>query len=177
HVVSRLRRDDELVTIGAEVLRVDPAEALLGRPVRRPVVVRQVEVRHATVERAAQHCARALERAVATEVLPEAERDRGQLQPPAPAPPVLHPVVAVVRRDIRHRHAPWSLARACHARTGPTETPSVVRPTLTDVPRFFHIPCNEAVLAALGTGRIGPRNVVRPGSVEARAPDASLRTL
>ena len=59
--------------------REEPAEVLLGRAVRRPVVVREVEVRDAEVERAADDRALRLERPVVAEVVPEPERDRGQL--------------------------------------------------------------------------------------------------
>ena len=54
HVVAGLRRDDELVAVGREVLAHHPAEVRLGRAVRRAVVVGQIEVRDAAVERVAQ---------------------------------------------------------------------------------------------------------------------------
>src|SRR5215207_8817946 len=49
HVVARLRRDDELVAERAQVVTQEPAERLLRRPVRRPVVVREVEVRNSEI--------------------------------------------------------------------------------------------------------------------------------
>ena len=58
-----LERDDELVAVGPEVASEDAAEVALGRAVGRPVVVRQVEVGDATVERPAQRRLLALDRA------------------------------------------------------------------------------------------------------------------
>ncbi len=52
--------------------------------VERAVVVGQVEVGDAEVEGAAQDGALRVERAVAAEVVPEPERDAGQLEPAAP---------------------------------------------------------------------------------------------
>ena len=75
HVVAGLGRDDQLVAVGPEVLRQEPAEVLLGGAVGRAVVVGQVEMRDAEVERAAQDRAARLERTVAAEVVPEPERD------------------------------------------------------------------------------------------------------
>ena len=120
HVVPRLGGDDKFVTVGAQVLLEQAAERLLGRSVGRPVVVREIEVRDAAVERAPQHRARRLERLVAAEVLPEPQRDRRQLQAPAPAPPVRHGVVALVTGHVRHSPAPsCSPGRLCHAERRP----------------------------------------------------------
>ena len=84
HVVAGLGRDDQLVAVRAQVLGEDPPEVRLGRAVRRAVVVGQVEVGDAEVEGAADDRALRLERPVVAEVVPQPERDRGQLQP-APA--------------------------------------------------------------------------------------------
>ena len=54
HVVARLGGEDQLVAVRAEVLREDRAEVALGAPVRRAVVVGQVEVGDAAVERPPQ---------------------------------------------------------------------------------------------------------------------------
>ncbi len=43
-----------------------------------------------------------LERPVVPEVVPEAERDRGELQAAPAAPPVLHPPVTVVGGGVHH---------------------------------------------------------------------------
>ena len=85
HVVAGLGRDHELVAEGREILLQQHAERLLGGAVGRPVVVGEVEVRDAEVEGAAHDRAAGLERPVAAEVLPEAERDGRQQQPAAAA--------------------------------------------------------------------------------------------
>ena len=84
HVVAGLGGDDQLVAVGREVGGQQPAEVLLGAAVGRPVVVGQVEMRDAEVERAADDRALRLERAVVAEVVPEAERDGGSLSPLRP---------------------------------------------------------------------------------------------
>jgi hypothetical protein len=88
----------------AKILGHDAAEVDLGRPVGRAVVVGQVKVGDAEVEGAAQDGARDPQRPVVTEVLPQAQRDRGQLQAAATAAAVLDVLVAVrVRRVDRGR--------------------------------------------------------------------------
>src|SRR5699024_9001314 len=116
HVPAGLRRDDQLVPVGAEVLGEDRAEVALGRAVRRSVVVREVEVGHPEVEGPPQHRALGRERLAVPEVVPQTEGDRRQLQPGAAAPAVLHGVVAaavgpVVIRTVGHASHPASLRR------------------------------------------------------------------
>ena len=82
-----------------------PAEVLLGPAVGRPVVVGQVEVRHAAVERPAQDRPLGLLGPVGAEVLPQPQRERRQLEPAAAAVAVVHGVVAVVGRLVV-AHAP-----------------------------------------------------------------------
>src|SRR5262249_17203924 len=100
HVVAGLRRDDELIAVRTEILPDDRAERLLRGAVRRPVVVGEVEVGDAEIEGAAEDRPARLERPVAAEVVPEAERDRGEKQaaPARPAGP--HLVVRVVWRGM-----------------------------------------------------------------------------
>ena len=102
HVPAGLGRDDELVAVGLEVLGQDAPGVGLGRAVRRAVVVRQVEVVHAEVEGAAHDRALGLDRLVVAEVVPEAERDGGQLEPAHPAAAVGLDVVAVLVRGVGH---------------------------------------------------------------------------
>src|SRR5581483_9424439 len=110
---ARLRRDDELVAVRAEVAAHELAERPLRRAVRRAVVVREVEVRDPEVERAPHDRPARLERPVAAEVPPETERDRGQLQAARAAAPVLHPVVPLGRGDVGHQlAAPVMIATA-----------------------------------------------------------------
>ena len=83
-----------------EVVVQHPAEVLLGGSVRRPVVVREVEVEDAEVERTARDAAADLVGAVAAEVVPEAERDERELQAAAAAAAVLHVLVAIARGNV-----------------------------------------------------------------------------
>ncbi len=109
-VIARLRRNDELVAVGAQVLGEDPPEVALRGAIRRAVVVRQVEVGDAEVEGAAQDRAAVRERPVVAEVLPQPERDRGELQPRRSDSPVWHRLVAAGGRavqPVRARRVKW----------------------------------------------------------------------
>src|SRR6185295_2426517 len=77
------------------------------RAVGRPVVVGQVEVGHAEVERAAQDGALGAERLVVTEVVPQPERYRRQQQPAATRAAIAQVLVTVRGGDILRlgRHA------------------------------------------------------------------------
>ena len=112
HVVAGLRRDHELVAIGREILLQQAPERLLRRAVGRAVVVGEVEVRDAEVERAAHDRAARLERPIGAEVLPQAERDRRQQQPSPPAAVVAHAVVAVGGGYVRHARLPRARGQA-----------------------------------------------------------------
>jgi hypothetical protein len=90
----------------------DATKILLGRPVGRPIVVGQVEVGDAQVERPPDDGPLDLRRVVATEVLPQAEGKLGQLQPAAAGAAVLHPAVSIVALHSRH---PFLLRNACVA--------------------------------------------------------------
>ena len=98
HVVAGLGGDHQLVAEPGEVLGEEAAEVLLRAAVRRAVVVRQVEVRHAPVEGPAQDRPLGLLGAVGAEVLPEPQGQRRQLEPAAAGVAVVHRVVAVVGR-------------------------------------------------------------------------------
>ncbi len=76
HVPTSFARDDEFVAVGLEVLGEQPAEVRLGGSVRRPVVVREVEVGDPQIERPAQDLALGFGRLVVTEVVPQPERYR-----------------------------------------------------------------------------------------------------
>ena len=106
HVVAGLGRDDQFVAIGAEIAPQHLAEEFLGRPRRRPVVVGEVEVGDAEIERGAAHRARRLRHRVVAEVVPQAERDRGQFQPAAPTAAIDHAVVAFDIGEIGHERSP-----------------------------------------------------------------------
>src|SRR5207248_228455 len=86
---------DQLVAVRAEVFVHDAPEVDLGAAVRRSVVVCQVEMGYALLERSAQGRATGLEREVVAEVVPEAKRDGGKLQAPSAASPIGHRVVTI----------------------------------------------------------------------------------
>ena len=91
-----LRGDDQLVAVRAQVFGHDPAEVLLGGAGRRAVVVGEVEVGDPRIEGGAQDATLAVERHVVAEVVPEAERDRRELQARAADPAVGEVVVPTV---------------------------------------------------------------------------------
>lgn len=76
----------------------------------RSIVVGQVEVDDAEVERAAQNGPLGLDGPVIIEVLPQPEGDLGQLYPAAPAAAVGHGLVTAGGSEIRHgveSFTPW----------------------------------------------------------------------
>ena len=96
HVVAGLRRDHELVAVRPQVVAQHPPERLLGRAVRRPVVVREVEVRDAEVERRAAGSRGAVSSGRSPPKLCQSPSEiAGSLRPLAAAAAVAHLVVAV----------------------------------------------------------------------------------
>jgi hypothetical protein len=85
-----------LVMSLGQILGEDLAEGVLGAARGWAVVVGQVEVRDAEVEGPAGHGAAVLERVHAAEVVPEPERDGGQLDATPAAASVEHGVGALV---------------------------------------------------------------------------------
>ena len=140
HVPAGFRRDDQLVPIRGEVLPEQSAEVDLGAPVRRPVVVGEVEVGDPEVERGAEHRTLRVQRRRVAEVLPEAERDRRELQPAPPTGAVRHAVVSIGRSLVPHGCTvpePWlprprgSVARRTSMGRGGAVRREVVRRTGT----------------------------------------------
>ena len=80
HVVAGLAGDDQLVAVGLEVALQVLAKIGLGAAVGRAVVVGQVEVGDAQVKGRAQHVALGLEGRSVAEVVPQAQRDGGELE-------------------------------------------------------------------------------------------------
>src|SRR5664280_199918 len=110
HVIARLRRQHELVPVATEVGVENAAKVGLRGARRRTVVVSQVEVRDTEIERAAQDRPLRLQRPVVAEVVPQAEGDRGQLQPAAAHPAVGRVVVPILARCPGHKgeSAAWA---------------------------------------------------------------------
>ena len=102
HVVAGLRRDHQLVAAPGQVRAEDAAEVLLGRAVRRPVVVRQVEVGDPEIEGPADDRPLRLHGAVAAKILPEPKRDRRQFEAAAAGAPERH--AGITLSVLHHDH-------------------------------------------------------------------------
>jgi hypothetical protein len=70
----------------AKVLPQYLAEVLLGGSIGRAIVVRQVEMRHASIEGSPDDCPARLEDVDTAEVLPKSKRNPGQYNSRLPAP-------------------------------------------------------------------------------------------
>ena len=127
HVVAGLGGDDQLVAPGGEVLAEDAAEVGLGGAGRRAVVVGEVDVGDAEVEGAADDRPLRLERGVVAEVVPQAERDRGELEPGAAGAAVGHRVVAIGGGHVGH--GPSSIAARTSARVLSSRKTTRLRPS------------------------------------------------
>ncbi len=100
HVVAGLRADDQLVPIGFQIEPQHLAEVGLRAARRRPVIVGKVEVCDPEIEGAAHHGASVFKRIHATEVVPEPERDKRQLQAALARAAIRHGVVTLFVGDI-----------------------------------------------------------------------------
>src|SRR5206468_8983292 len=97
HVVTGLGRDDQLVAKWAEIGAHPAPEILLRGAVRRPVIIREVEMRDAEIECAAEDCPAGLEYVGTAEILPQAERDQREVQPAPAAAAIGHAAVVAGR--------------------------------------------------------------------------------
>ncbi len=79
HVPARLRRNQQFIAIRTEIVLEHSPEIGLGAAVRRAVVVRQIEVCDAEIERGAQDVALRGDRRGVAEVVPKTQRQRRQL--------------------------------------------------------------------------------------------------
>ena len=98
HVPASFRGDQELVPIGRQVLFENPPKIRLSGSKRYAVVVGEVEVRDAEIERAAIDRPLHVERLGVAEVTPEAERDGWKQQAARAAAAIGHAVIAVFGR-------------------------------------------------------------------------------
>src|ERR1700722_3302543 len=102
HVVAGLGGDDEFVAKASEVAAQDVAEGKLGGAWRWPIIVGEVEMADAKIERPPAYCAHRIGGLVEAEIVPQAQRYRWQFQPAAAAAVVNHFVVACGRRRVGH---------------------------------------------------------------------------
>jgi hypothetical protein len=100
HVPSGFGGDDKFIAVGTKIFFENLAKGFFGGSVGRAIVVGEIEVSDAEVEGAAEHGASVFEIIVATEVVPEAERDGGKLDAAASAAAILHGVVTVGGGDV-----------------------------------------------------------------------------
>src|SRR5258708_18979802 len=78
-----------------EILAHEPSEILFGGAIRRTIVVGKVKVRDAVVKRITDDLALGRERPVVAEVVPEAQRDRRQLQTRVPHTAIAEMAIAI----------------------------------------------------------------------------------
>ena len=90
HGVAGFGADNEFVAMRGKVGLQDATEIFFRGTRRRTVIVGEIEMRDAEIERAAQHRATGLEDINPTKVVPEAERDRGKINTALTAAAVLH---------------------------------------------------------------------------------------
>jgi len=100
HVVASLGGDDQLVAVGGKVLGEILAKVQFSRPRGGTVVVGQVEVGDPQIEGGVQHLARRRKRIAIAKVVPEAQRESGQLQAALATAVVGHSVISIVMRCI-----------------------------------------------------------------------------
>src|ERR1700727_1208933 len=107
HEIARLGRDHELVANASEVAAQDVPEGKFGRAWWGPIIVGEVEMRDAKIERLTAYGAHRIGGLVETEIVPQTQRYRRKFQPAAAAAVVDHFVVARGRRRGGHK-CPWS---------------------------------------------------------------------
>ena len=94
HGVACFRRHNQLVAIGGKILAQQAAKIFLRAAGRRPVVIRQIEMGNAQVKGLAQQGALVIQRVTVAKVVPQPQRQEGQLQAAFTAVAVLHAIVA-----------------------------------------------------------------------------------
>ncbi|MPN48237.1 hypothetical protein SDC9_195842 [bioreactor metagenome] len=103
HQITGLAGDHQFVAISGQVLFENASQGDFGRAGFRSVIVGQIEVGDAVVERGLNHFPRILVHVDRTEVVPQSQRHRGQFQSRFAAPPIRHPVVPRLIRPVFHK--------------------------------------------------------------------------
>jgi len=102
HVPPSLGRDNEFVAVDSKISCEDTSKILLRRTIWGAVVVGEIEVGHATIERSAQDGPPRFEHVVSAEVLPQTQADCRQPQPAAAGASIRHAAFIPERRgDVR----------------------------------------------------------------------------
>src|ERR1039458_10160715 len=102
HQITRLAGDDQFVAVGFQIGAENAPEMFLRRTGRRSIIVGQVEMRDAQIERAAHHRPAVFKDVNATKVMPKPERNGGKLETAATAAVVAHALVTGTRGQIFH---------------------------------------------------------------------------
>ncbi|MPN01338.1 hypothetical protein SDC9_148547 [bioreactor metagenome] len=94
HAIPCLGGDDQLITIGREVLGKQFAEVQFSRSCWRSIVVSQIKVGDSQIECGMQHLAGVGQGSCVPKIMPEPKGDGRELQTAFPASVVEHRVVA-----------------------------------------------------------------------------------
>jgi hypothetical protein len=78
--VAGLRRDDQFVAVALEIGAQDLSEGFLGAARRRAVIVGEIEMGDAVIERRRHDAALGVVRRVMAEIVPQPQRDRRQIE-------------------------------------------------------------------------------------------------
>ena len=181
HLVAGLGGDHDLVAIRLEVAGEHAAEVLLRRAEGRAVVVGEVEMRDAAVERATQDAAAGLEHVGAAKVLPEPKRDGRQVEAGAAAAPIRHRAVAVSGgpiRGVEHSRLHWRPGRGaspvrwarCPA-CQPARSRSAIRQTISNITTMAFI-----AVIWFGESLVGIRHTTSPPTMLQPRRPCSMRT-
>jgi hypothetical protein len=103
HHIAGLGRDDQLIPVSLQIGAKNFAERLLRAAGRRTVIVGEIEMGNAVVEGGLNNRPLGLMRRIVAEIMPQAERDRRQIQTGASAAAVDHLLVAVFGGHIDHQ--------------------------------------------------------------------------
>src|SRR5262245_59636008 len=102
HAIAGLGRDDEFITMAGEVRAQYVSKGLLGRSRRRTIVIGEIEVRDAQVEGAPADGPGIVKDRILGEVVPETQRQEGEIEAAPAAAAIMHAVIAVRSRLMAH---------------------------------------------------------------------------